>query len=954
MQRLVIRSGMAALLWALLGNLGAFALAEPRATFQDAPAEVSKDDLYDWLLEADEALLDGEYHAAIEWFDRILEARPEDVESLAGKIECCRILGKLEAWEAAVTKWAEVAPKDIDAQIAHGEYLFERGRLEEAEAAYRRALDLEPTHFGARIRLGKLFRYLGRDQDAETAFRAVANHAATEEVIEDAERLTWLGHAYWELDGFEEAAEVFQEAIRDDRLLVEPRRALGDLYLSKYQTADALTEYRLALENAPDHPDLILGIAEAYFARERNFTAQRELRRALEINPNHSAAIARIARVELEDRRYDEGREWIDKVLSINPRHKLGLALLATHHYVMNRTEDYEATSKQVLGLDANYAILPLTVAQVLGGLYRFADGLPFAKRAIEMDPKLWPAYDLAGRFSFNTGDHEAGTAYLKKAQQRDNFRFPWRLNMLSVASIYDEFVERTNEHFKLYIHVDENEVFRGYVTNLLEECYADLTRRYEFTPKNPTIVEVFPDQDDFAVRNVGTTGIDLILGICFGRVITLNSPGAKPPGFFSWAQTAWHEYAHVLTLQMTRSRIPRWLTEGISVYEERRKNPIWERRQEQELFNAYHNDKIFPLREINTAFRTPRIGFAYYQGSLLVEFIEKKWGFDAVLEILKLYGEDLTTEEIMLEVLQLTLESFDEQFLGFVGDKVSSYRLLPQWDGDRLEEFRDAADLDPDNADLHAKLAWAYYYQGGGVDCEAALGRALEADPDHPVANLLRGALNYDEDRFDRAERYLKRGLEGGAEDAFARLRLAQIYERSGKLDDAVREYKRAKSDFPFYVGGGNPYERLETLYRARKDEEAAIRELRAYADLVNTDLEARQKLFAWYSEKGDLERARRYLEEMLWVDPFDLKTHVELAEIYRQTDRRADEVGELEVAVALADGPGKAELLVRLARAEIALERLDDARFHLEDALRLDASNADARALLDEITSP
>ncbi len=954
MQRLAIRSGKAAWFLAFLVGLGVPVVAAPRIAPQQPPVAVSEDDVYDWLLEADEAWLDGEYHAAIEWFDRILEAKPGDVESLSGKVECCRILGKIEDWEQAVAKWVEVAPKDVDAQIAHGEYLFERGRLDDAEAAYRRALDIDPAQFEARIRLGKLFRYLGRDDDAETAFRTVANYAATEEVVDDAERLTWLGHAYWELDGFEEAAEVFQEAIRDDRLLVEPRRALGDLYLSKYQTADALTEYRLALENAPDHPDLILGIAEAYFARERNFTAQRELRRALEINPNHSAAIARIARVELEDRRYDQGREWIDKVLAINPRHKLGLALLATHHYVMNRTDDFEATSKQVLAIDPGYATLPLTVAQVLGGLYRFADGLPFAKRAIEMNPKLWAAYDLAGRFSFNVGDHETGTAYLNKAQQRDNFRFPWRLNMLSVASIYDEFVERTNDHFKLYIHVDENEVFRGYVTDLLEQCYDDLTRRYDFIPKNPTIVEVFPDQDDFAVRNVGTTGIDLILGICFGRVITLNSPRAKPPGFFSWAQTAWHEYAHVLTLQITRARIPRWLTEGISVYEERRANPIWERRQEQELFNAYHNDKIFPLREINTAFRTPRIGFAYYQGSLLVEFIEKEWSFEAVREMLKLYGEDLTTEEILLEVLQLTPERFDERFLGFVSDKISRYRLLPQWDNDRLEEFRDAADLDPENADLHAKLAWAYYYQGGGVDCEAALGRALEADPDHAVANLLRGALNYDDDRFDRAERYLKRGLEGGVEDAFARLRLAQIYERSGRLDDAVREYKRAKSAFPFFVGGGNPYERLETIYRARKDEEAAIRELRTYADLVNTDLEARQKLFAWYSEKGDLARARRYLEEMLWVDPFDLKTHVELAEIYRKTDRREDEVGELEVAVALADGSGKAELLVRLARAEVALERLDDARFHLEDALRIEPDNADARTLLDEITSP
>ena len=59
-------------------------------------------------------------------------------------------------------------------------------------------------------------------------------------------------------------------------------------------------------------------------------------------------------------------------------------------------------------------------------------------------------------------------------------------------------------------------------------------------------------------------------LGACFGRVVTMDSPQARPPGEFQWEATLWHELAHVITLQMSNQRVPRWLTEGISVYEEK------------------------------------------------------------------------------------------------------------------------------------------------------------------------------------------------------------------------------------------------------------------------------------------------------------------------------------------------------------------------------------------------
>ena len=117
----------------------------------------------------------------------------------------------------------------------------------------------------------------------------------------------------------------------------------------------------------------------------------------------------------------------------------------------------------------------------------------------------------------------------------------------------------------------------------------------------------MFPRHDDFAVRTVGLPGMIGALGACFGRVVTIDSPKARPPGDFNWEPTLWHELAHVITLQLSKQRVPRWLTEGISVYEEKLGSPDWGREGELMFAAAYGRGDHMSLRELNAAFTNPR-----------------------------------------------------------------------------------------------------------------------------------------------------------------------------------------------------------------------------------------------------------------------------------------------------------------------------------------------------------
>ena len=122
----------------------------------------------------------------------------------------------------------------------------------------------------------------------------------------------------------------------------------------------------------------------------------------------------------------------------------------------------------------------------------------------------------------------------------------------------------------------EDGPCFHPTLPDWLRKRLRELTKRYGFKPSGPLQVEIFPDHGGFAVRTLGLPGLEGALGVCFGKVVAMDSPRARKAGAFNWGSTLWHEFAHVITLQMTNHNIPRWYSEGLSVYEEHNARPGW------------------------------------------------------------------------------------------------------------------------------------------------------------------------------------------------------------------------------------------------------------------------------------------------------------------------------------------------------------------------------------------
>jgi hypothetical protein len=297
---------------------------------------------------------------------------------------------------------------------------------------------------------------------------------------------------------------------------------------------------------------------------------------------------------------------------------------------------------KKIQGINPAYGQLYYTVADSLVSRRKYQEAIEFDRKAVALSPDLYPAYASMGMNLMRMGDLKEGRAMVQRAFDGDPFNV-WAFNTLDLLDQMDKFSTVRSEHFVFRMAKEDEPVLPPYATKLAEEAYSRLTQRYGFVPQGPIQVEIFPDHGGFAVRTLGLPGLDA-LGVCFGKVLALDSPRARKAGDFNWGTTLWHEFTHVITLQMTQYNIPRWFSEGLSVYEEERARPGWGDDLTAAFVKAYKEGKLLKVSELNAGMMRPdspgQITLSYYQAALFCAMVEEKFGFEKIRQSLALYAD--------------------------------------------------------------------------------------------------------------------------------------------------------------------------------------------------------------------------------------------------------------------------------------------------------------------------
>jgi tetratricopeptide (TPR) repeat protein len=107
------------------------------------------------------------------------------------------------------------------------------------------------------------------------------------------------------------------------------------------------------------------------------------------------------------------------------------------------------------------------------------------------------------------------------------------------------------------------------------------------------------------------------------------------------------------------------------------------------------------------------------------------------------------------------------------------------------LPYLHTAARVGKEIAEAHNNLAVIYAQLGRKEEALAAFEKALELRSDYPEALLNYGRLLEEHKRFDEAERVYADLLDGDPDNVKARSSLALLYERTGRTELAIQEYR-------------------------------------------------------------------------------------------------------------------------------------------------------------------
>ena len=851
----------------------------------------------------------GEYDPAIAAFRRSVRETPADARAHRALVEILEETGKWEEAEEAAR--AAVADPAIGAALANtlGEVLWARGKREEAVAAFRQAVDADaPDALTARLNLA-IAQYQSGERhaalDAFDTFIDVYNNSSpgqlsTEDLTAIGVAVRYLGVRDPQL--FHDAVKAFNEAIaqsaREPDVLpsvaLAPRLLMGELFLAKYNSTEAQSIFREVQQINPNHPRMLLGLANAkYF--DGSTESQELVRRTLQVNPGSVAGRVLQARLYLDVEDYDAARAEVDRALQVNPSSLEALTLLGAIAYLRDDDAGYEDAKRRVLAIDPKHADFYNTIAELAVRNRRYAAAVSLAEEAIALDPQSWWAHGILGLNRMRKGEIEAARASLETSFAGDPYNV-WIKNTLDLLDTYDEYTTHTTEHFELMLHGDEAALLAPYMGALAEEAFAALSQRYGMQPPTPIRVEVFPRHADFSVRTVGLAGLGA-LGVSFGSQLAMDSPRARERGQFNWGSTLWHEIAHAFTLAATEHRIPRWLTEGLSVVEERRAREGWGDDASLEFLTAYKSGQLYPVSDLNNGFVRPRfpqqVGLSYVQASYLVEMIEEQHGFDAILGMLRAYREGKSDTEVFRQVLRLDGEALDEAY-------------------DRYIQQRFGTALAAIKAQMH---------------------------PDSIVVPPAQRNVSVEDN------------------DLFGQLAAGRRAFDAGDLEEAERRFERARDLFPEYAGPVSPYTFLAQIRERQGDARGAAEQLAAHVAINENDEAANLKLAMLLDSLGDKPGAAAALERVVYIYPYDASLHTKLAELYEATGDHDKVVLAREALVAL-NPVDQAEARYQLALAYFEAGDRDAARREVLRALEIAPNFERAQQLLLRIrgggTSP
>ena len=824
--------------------------------------------------------------------------------------------------------------------------LVRRGAHDEAIDVLKRTTKADPEAHLARAVLGEVLDYVGRHRQAR---RVLEPMVAADDLsaFRSPEELVAVGRAARVLGRTRMAFQAFDEATVRDPTCVEAQLELGSTALDKGDTVHAEQGFRAALALQKTHPVALVGVAQVELEIGRTYAAAEEaLDKALEVAPTLPVTHRLKAVIDLLAERPEASIARLDRVLESNPRDIETLALKAAAYDALGDRKGFEATWRAARKVRKRYAALFTLAARLAERSNRYHDSIRLARRALKVDPDHWQAHAILGVLLTRVDREGEGRRHLERYYERDDYD----TRVTNLLNLYerwiDDYVWVDDPDVRLRVHKDEAEVARRVVLPFARDMLQRFDGRYRWKAPRPVTLELFHLPNLFALRSLGLPAVGSH-GLCFGKLVTARSPSSND---FNWGMVVAHELAHVYALTMSKHRVPRWYTEGLSEYETNVLRPDWVREHGQALYHSLEAGRLPGVLDLTRAFTQAHdlaeVVVAYQLAALVMHHLVETAGYPAVVGSLERFAKGERLPQVLKRLTGVDAAAFDRRFADWLRARVAGYGK--NWavdtaayrDGDAL---RKAVKARPDDPAAVAGLA-AHLLLAGSIESALVQARkALALDGKSPLAHYVAAKAMTSMKRPDEARTHLEAVLAAGVDGYALRTALAAIEKDAGRPDRA-REHLAAAETLD--RERALPHYGLASL--ARDDAAAAYHWERA-AMIDQNDPDPARWLSQHAVRRGDMPNALRWTEHLSFIAPYDATTHVLRANALWLAKRDEDALAVTDLALILE--PEDPRALTAAAQSLLRLGRREEAATVADRAALKGAANAALKAVYEAL---
>jgi len=207
-------------------------------------------------------------------------------------------------------------------------YLREKDSVASAEESCTKAVQLDSNLPDVHLALGLLYSATGEVESAEVQYRkAIAQDGDLTEAY------LGLASALSERDLHDAAEQTYRQAIQARSRYWASYDAYGTYLATAGRPADAINQYRRAMELAPDNATVHSNLGAAYFLLGDFGNAAAAVRRSVEITPT-GEGYSNLATMYYFDGRYDEAVAMFERAVKLAPQdHSLWGNLADAYRY---------------------------------------------------------------------------------------------------------------------------------------------------------------------------------------------------------------------------------------------------------------------------------------------------------------------------------------------------------------------------------------------------------------------------------------------------------------------------------------------------------------------------------------------------------------------------------------------------------------------------------------------